>query len=153
MTAGQFAYTLPGNRGVKAWFHACPFETNFEHQSVAFNQLDSAEYSRVFQVISSLSSDVFERAYVITTDIALDTNWEDHNVRSSRKEKIRGIIERLSKPSKIRSIFGPGLTEHAKKYGAPMDLADAVALDRRVDAKYAAREKARKSKNPGNRRA
>lgn len=75
------------------------------------------------------------------------------DVRPSRKEKIRGIIERLSKPSKIRSIFGSGLTEHAKKYGGPMDLADSVALDRQVDAEYAAREKAEKSKNPGNRRA
>ena len=76
------------------------------------------------------------------------------DVQPSRREKIRGIIERLSKPSKIRSIFGPGLTEHAKKYGAPMDLADARALCRQVDAEYAEREKADKSmKNPGNRRA
>ena len=77
--------------------------------------------------------------------------WKD--ARMSKKEEIRGVIERLSKPSEIRSIFGTGLTEHAKKYGGPMDLADSVALDRRVDAKYAAREKAGKSKNPGNRRA
>ena len=74
--------------------------------------------------------------------------------RSSKREEIRGVIERLSKPSKIRSIFGSGLTEHAKKYGGPMDLADSVALDRQVDAEYAAREKAGKfKKSPGNRRA
>ena len=73
------------------------------------------------------------------------------DVQPSRKERVNGMIARLSKPSKIRSIFGPGLTEHAKKYGAPMDLADAIALCRQVDAKYAAREKSRK--NPGNRRA
>ena len=75
------------------------------------------------------------------------------DAQPSRREKIRGIIERLSKPSKIRSIFGPGLTEHAKKYGAPMDLADAMALCRQVDAEYAARKRAGKSrKNTGNRR-
>ena len=74
------------------------------------------------------------------------------DVRPSRREIIRGMIERLSKPSKTRSIFGPELTEHAKMYGASMDLADAVALERRVDAKYAAREKAGKSKNLRNRR-
>ena len=117
MTAGQFAYTLPGNRGVKAWFHACPFETNFEHQSVAFNQLDSAECSRVFQVISSLSSDVFERAYVITTDIALDTNWEDRTTPSVRKSQT--INQRLANPEKRRPLFGGGISAHAAAYNLP----------------------------------
>ena len=74
------------------------------------------------------------------------------DVRPSRRDIVRGMIDRLSKPSKTRSIFGPELTEHAKKYGASMDLADAVALERRVDAKYAARVKAGKSKNLRNRR-
>ena len=158
MTAVQSAYPLSSDRRFGAWLHARSFEIDLEGETIPCNGLDSAAYSRFFQVLSSLSSDAFERKietcpYVIKIKIAQDTNWEDHNVRSSRKEKIRGIIERLSKPSKIRSIFGPGLTEHAKKYGAPMDLADAVALERRVDAKYAAREKAGKSmNNPGNRR-
>lgn len=74
------------------------------------------------------------------------------DVRPSRREIIGAMLERLSKPSKTRSIFGPELTDRAKKYGAAMDLADAVALERRVDAKCAAREKAGKSRNLRNRR-
>ena len=159
MTAVQSAYTLHGAREVKAWLYECSLDTNFERWSVACNRLDSVAHSGFFQVVSSLSSDVFERKietcpYVITIEISKDTNWKDHNVRSSKREIVKGMIERLSGPSKEDSTFGPELTEHAKKYGAAMDLADAVALERRVDAKYAAREKAGKSKkSPGNRRA
>ena len=158
MTAVQSAYTLHGVCGVRVRLHAYPLDTNFERQSVACNRLDSAAHSGFFQVFSPLSSDVFERkvetcSYVIKLNVEQDTNWEDHYVRPSRREEIRGVIERLSKPSTIRSIFGSGLTEQAKKYGGPMDLADSVALDRQVDAEYAAREKARKFKNSRNRRA
>ena len=46
-----------------------------------------------------------------------DAAWKD--VRPSKREEIRGVIERLSKPSKIRSIFGSGLTEHAKSMEDP----------------------------------
>ena len=158
MTAVQSAYPLSSDRRFGAWLHARSFEIDLEGETIPCNGLDSAAHSRFFQVFSSLSSDAFERKietcpYVIKFNIVQDTSWEDHNVRSSKREIVKGMIERLSGPSKADSTFGPELTEHAKKYGAAMDLADAVALDRRVDAKYAAREKARKSKNPGNRRA
>ena len=75
------------------------------------------------------------------------------DVRPSKNEIVRGMIERLSGPSRADLPRGPELTEHGKKYGAAMDMADQLELDRQVDAKYAAREKARKSKKPGNRRA
>ena len=74
------------------------------------------------------------------------------DARSSKREIVKGMIERLSGPSRADLPRGPELTEHGKKYGAAMDMADQLELDRQVDAKYAAREKARKSKNPRNRR-
>ena len=111
--------------------------------------LDQGQSARARYVVRGSLSGNMKRVIDGDSD---DVAWKD--VRPSKREEIRGVIERLSKPSKIRSIFGSGLTEHAKKYGGPMDLADSVALDRQVDAEYEAREKAgRSKKSPGNRRA
>ena len=60
---------------------------------------------------------------------------------SDRRKKINEIIERLSKPSKVKSVFGPELTEHARKFHAPTDLAEQVRIIREVDEKYARKKK------------
>ena len=58
-----------------------------------------------------------------------------------RNKIIRETIERLSKPSKIKSVFGPELTEHARKFHLPDDLAEQVRIIREVDEKYARKKK------------
>ena len=93
----------------------------------------------------------FEESAETATKVREDEATRD--ARSSKREIVTGMIERLSGPSRADLPCGPELTEHGKKYGAAMDMADALAHDRQVDAKYAARERARKSKKLGNRRA
>ena len=122
MTAVQSAYTLRGARGVKAWLYECSLDTNFERWSVACNRLDSAAHNGFFQVVSSLSSDVFERKietcpYVIALEIAQDTNWEDHTVPADSKPQT--INQRLASPKKPRLLFGGGISAHAAAYNLP----------------------------------
>lgn len=121
MTAAQSAHTLSRGCVSGAWLHACPFETNFERRPVVCNRLDLEEYKRFFQVVSSLSVDAFERkikmSYVITLEIAHDTNWEDHTVPADSKPQT--INQRLASPKKPRLLFGGGISAHAAAYNLP----------------------------------